>query len=106
MEGGLLKYEIMFQRQFISLDEYGHEVITYRDAFPTRANVKWNSGDRIISNEEIFYDNSLTFTVRSYCPVEETMIILFKDKKYRIITINPELDMYNRKEIIAQLINE
>ena len=124
MEGGLLKDTIMFQRQYIALDEYGHEVITYKDAFPTRANVKWNNGDRIVSNDEIVYDptranvkwnngdrivsndeivydNSLTFTVRKYTPAEDTMIILYKGKKYRIITINPELDVYDRKEIVA-----
>lgn len=106
MEGGLLKDTIMFQRQYIALDEYGHEVITYKDAFPTRANVKWNNGDRIVSNDEIVYDNSLTFTVRKYTPAEDTMIILYKGKKYRIITINPELDVYDRKEIVAQLIND
>lgn len=106
MEGGLLKDTIMFQRQYIALDEYGHEVITYKDAFPTRANVKWNNGDRIVSNDEIVYDNSLTFTVRRYCPVEPTMIIKYNDKRFRIITINPELDVYDRKEIIAEEIND
>lgn len=106
MESGLLKDNITFQKQFVSVDEYGHEITTYTDAFTTRADVIWNNGNRIVSNEEIFYENTVSFVVRFYCPVEDTMIIKFQDKKYRIISINPEKETYSRKTIIAELINE
>lgn len=106
MESGLLKDNITFQKQFVSVDDYGHEITTYTDAFTTRADVIWNNGNRIVSNEEIFYENTVSFVVRFYCPVEDTMIIKFQDKKYRIISINPEKETYSRKTIIAELINE
>lgn len=106
MESGLLKDNITFQKQIVSVDEYGHEITTYVDDFQTRANVKWNGGERVISNEEIVYDNTLTFQVRKYCPVTETMIILYKNKKYRIITVNREDRLYDKIEIIAEEINQ
>lgn len=106
MEGGLLNNVVVFQKQIKDTDDYGHEKIRYVDAFQTRANVKWNGGDRVISNEEIVYDNTLTFQVRSYCPIRDTMIILYKNKKYRIITVNKEDRLYDKIEIIAEEINE
>lgn len=106
MESGLLKDKILFQRQTVTTDEYGHEITTYTDAFETRADVVWNNGNRIVSNEEIFYENTVSFIVRYYSPVEDTMRIKYQDKLYRIISINPDKEIYYRKIIIAQLINE
>lgn len=90
----------------VTVDEYGHEITSYIDSFTTRADVIWNNGNRIVSNEEIFYENTLTFQVRKYCPVTETMIILYKNKKYRIITVNREDRLYDKIEIIAEEINQ
>ena len=106
MESGLLKDKILFQRQTVTTDEYGHEITTYTDAFETRADVVWNNGNRIVSNEEIFYENTVSFIVRYYSPVEDTMRIKYQDKLYRIISINPDKEIYYRKIIIAELINE
>ena len=101
MESGLLKDKILFQRQTVTTDEYGHEITTYTDAFETRADVVWNNGNRIVSNEEIFYENTVSFIVRYYSPVEDTMRIKYQDKLYRIISINPDKEIYYRKIIIA-----
>lgn len=106
MIAGLLDNVVVFQKQIKETDPYGHEKLRYVDAFQTRANVKWNGGDRVISNDEIVYDNTLTFQVRSYCPIKSTMIILYKNKKYRIITVNKEDKLYDKIDIIAEEINE
>lgn len=106
MESGLLKDKITFQKMIVTVDQYGHEKISHVNAFQTRANVKWNGGERVISNEEIVYDNTLTFQIRRYCPVIETMIILYKNKKYRIITVNREDRLNDKIEIIAEEINQ
>lgn len=106
MESGLLKDIITFQEMTVTTDEYGHEITTFTDAFTTRADVIWNNGNRIVSNEEIFYENTVSFVVRYYCPVEDTMIIVYQDKKYRIISINPDKELYRNKTIISELINE
>ena len=106
MESGLLKDIITFQKQFVTVDVYGHEITTYTDAFTTRADVIWNNGNRIVSNDEIVYENTVSFVVRYYCPVEDTMRIKHQDKLYRIISVNPDRDLYNNKTIITELINE
>lgn len=106
MDAGLLSNIVVFQKQIKETDDYGHEKITYVDAFQTRANVKWNGGDRVISNEEIVFDNTLTFQVRSYCPIKSTMIIKYRNKKYRIITVNREDKLYDKIELVCEEINE
>lgn len=106
MDAGLLSNIVVFQKQIKETDDYGHEKITYVDAFQTRANVKWNGGDRVISNEEIVYDNTLTFQVRSYCPIKDSMIIKYRNKKYRIITVNREDKLYDKIELVCEEINE
>ena len=90
----------------MTVDLYGHEIIKFTDSFTTRADVIWNNGNRIVSNEEIFYENTVSFVVRFYCPLEDTMRVKYQDKLYRIISINPEKETYSRKTIIAELINE
>ena len=106
MESGLLKDIITFQKQFVAVDVYGHEITTYTDAFTTRADVIWNNGNRIVSNDEIVYENTVSFVVRYYCPVEDTMRIKHQDKLYRIISINPDRDLFRNKTIVTELINE
>ena len=106
MESGLLKDKITFQKMIVTTDEYGHEITTYIDSFTTRADVIWNNGDRIVSNNEIFFSNTVSFIVRFYCPVEDTMRIKYQNKLYRIISINPDRDLYRNKTIITELINE
>ncbi len=90
----------------VTVDEYGHEITSYIDSFTTRADVIWNNGDRIVSNNEIFFSNTVSFIVRYYCDVEDTMRIVYSDKLYRIISVNPDRDLYRNKTIIAELINE
>jgi len=68
MEAGNLKTRIYFENCIVSKNEYGHEEYTYEPAFSTKAQVIYNSGDRVIENEEIFYPNTLTFKCRFYVP--------------------------------------
>lgn len=43
----------------VTVDPYGHEISSFTDAFTTRADVIWNNGDRLISNDEVFYSNTV-----------------------------------------------
>ena len=106
MEKGKLKERVFFEKQIVETDSYGHEKYSYELTFSTRAEIKYNNGNRLIENSEIFYDNSLTFKVQSYCPVEDTMKIKYNNKYYRIISVNDEKNHLKQKIIIAELINE
>lgn len=106
MEAGKLNQRIEFYHLELQTDDYGHEIYNYEFAFATRANVIYNSGNRIIENSEIFYDNTLSFSVRSYCPVQDTDRIKYRNNFYRILSVNDEYNKHNKKIIIAELINE
>lgn len=106
MDSGLLNQKIEFHRLVLSHDDYGHETYDYEFAFATRANVVYNNGNRVIENQEIFYDNSISFKVRFYVPLEDTMRIKYRDKWYRILAINDIPNIRNQKIILCELINE
>ena len=105
MEAGKLNQKVDFYRLIVDKDEFGHETYTYEKSFSTKASIKYNSGNRLIENQEIFFDNTLTFVVRSYCPVLDTDRIKYRDKYYRILSVNDEYNNRNQKVIIAEIIN-
>lgn len=106
MEAGKLTQRIDFERQITTKDVMGHEVWTYEFAFSTRAEIIYNTGDRIIDNEEIFYPNTLTLKCHFYVPVLDNMRIHYKDKYYRILSVDNVSNVRNQKTIIAELINQ
>jgi len=87
------------------LNEYGErEIITKLD-YTTRAKVDNTSGTRQNENNEIVYDHTKTFYVRSYVPINDTSIIEFDDRKWRVITIDRRKEN-NDIRIVTELINE
>jgi len=72
--------------------------------FYLKSAVKYNSGSKGINNEEIFNSRNITF-ITHYRKIDETMRILFNDKKYKIVFIN-EVGYKNGLDIKAELINE
>lgn len=95
--------EILSPTQIIN--DYGEREETFIKTYDTRAGVSWDSGNRVIENDEIFHNYTKTFTVRSYVPVNENCHIKWQDNYYRIITIEKRRT-FNGKLIRAELINE
>lgn len=60
-----------------------------------RARVNYSSGNRTIENDEIFYDVSRDFIVRSYVQVSYSDIIKYKDEFYQVISIDHSHDFNN-----------
>ena len=106
MEKGRLKERIYFEKLIVEKDEYGHEVYNYVHSYSTRAEIKYTNGNRLIDNQEIVYDNTRTFIVLSYVPILDTDRIKYRDKYYRILSVNDEYNKHNQKIVIAELINE
>jgi len=75
------------------------------EKFTTRAQVTTNSGNRLNQNNEIIHTYNVTFIVRLYHDIEESDRVIYKGKKYRIISINKELYKQSTN-IIGELINE
>lgn len=105
MRAGLLNKTIHIYRPTVTQNEYGEQVQQYNHHYTTRAAVDHMGGSRLLSNDEVVYDYSKTFKVWYYVPVQESDYILYNNKKWRIITIEP-IQEHNEKEIQTELINE
>lgn len=103
MRAGLLKECIVFQQLEIVKDEYGATEQIYNDLINTRARVEYSGGSRTNTNNEIYNEYSLTFTVRGYHQIKEDMLIKWRDKLYRILSIDDTIK--EMKVIQAELLN-
>lgn len=106
MLAGRLNEIITVEELKVIKNEYGEEQTTnYVKKFNTRAEVKWNSGQRIADNNELFFAYDLTFTIRYYHGITELDRVIWRGEKYRILSVekNRQWQMINLK---CELINE
>lgn len=105
MKAGNLKEEIEIWKYDVTTTEYGDTNKVWTKYYTTRANVRYDSGNRVNQNNEVFYPSTRTFIVRYYVPVKEPMRIKYDGKFWQIESIAPD-KYYNDKVIIATMINE
>ena len=105
MRAGLLTEPVTFRRATTTKNQYGEEETIWENYIITRGNVKYNTGNRAIENQEIINTYTVTFTVRSYHNIDESMKILYKKKLYRILSIEEDR-LKQSITIIGELINE
>ena len=105
MRAGILTETILLQESVPIKNEFGATSMEWVDYLQTRANIKFNSGNRVNQNNETFTSYTLTFTIRFYHKVNEQMRIIYQGKKYRILAINSNRTKQST-EIIGELINE
>lgn len=105
MRCGLLKDKIDIYRPITSQNEFGEMIQEYKPWYCTRCRVVSNGGSRELMNNEIFYPYRKVFEIHQYVNVKETDIIHWKDKRYRILSI--DLDRTQMKKVImTELIDE
>ena len=105
MRAGELRESITIKEPVVIKDSYGGNVTEWRDVISTRAKVKHDSGSRENQNNEIFHTAIVSFTIRLYHRLNESMIIIWNGRKYRILSIINEL--YKQSITIkTELINE
>lgn len=105
MEAGKLKYGIKILQRNVITNEYneqGVEYVTYRN---TKAQVIYKQGNKVIENDEIIQTYNPTFVIRYYIHINETMLIEFKNDRYRILSIIEDIQKQN-KTIYTEKINE
>lgn len=105
MIAGRLNEPIKIYHPTVVYNEYGEATEEYKERYTTRARVDHNSGTRAVENNEIVYDYTKTFNVRSYVPVTNDDRIEWQGKMYRILTTQQRRE-YNDIMITAELINE
>ena len=105
MIAGRLNEVINIYHPTVTTNDYGEASEEYKLSYTTRAKVDHNSGARTVENNEIVFDYTKTFNVRSYVTVCNDDRIEWQGKMYRILTTQQRRE-YNDIMITAELINE
>ena len=106
MRAGLLNEIIQVEQPVTTPNEYGANYIQWKTFISrTKAQVTYTSGNRLNENNEIIFAYEVVFTMRIYHQINERMRIIWKNKKYRILSIeeNKQLQTLTVK---TELINE
>lgn len=113
MRAGLLKETITFQTVYKTKDDFGGIDFLYKDYLTTKARVVYRKGDRVFTDDathgyksslEITHTYTIEFVVRGYHKINEDMVISYRGKKYRILSIDDITR--EQKTIITELIND
>lgn len=105
MNAGDLKEVVRIFKPSITKNEYGEQLQDYKEVYKTKSQVKYNSGNRNISNDEVITNYTKIFIVRHYIDVKENYIIEWNNQRYKILSIENNKQQYY-KQILTELINE
>lgn len=105
MIAGRLNEVVKIYNVTANVNEYGERVEEYVLAMTTRARVEYNTGGRQNENDEIVFNYTKTFNLRSYVPVFDTSHIEWQGKQYRVLSVEKRRE-YNDIVVVTELINE
>ena len=105
IRAGLLTEPIDIMTSTITENRFGEETEEWNLKYHTKARLIHVGGNREIQNSDIFYASRKTFEVRIYVPVDDYDRIIWNDKWYRILNIDPNKDL-GKKIISVELIND
>ena len=105
MQAGQLNEIITIYIPIHTKNEYGEVVEEWKKHTSTKANITYSGGNRNIQNGELFFGYTKIFKVYRYVDINESMIIEWQNKRYKIISIE-DVKQYNEKIITAEIINE
>ena len=94
MRAGQLNQIISIYGMDSITDEYGSVTKSLQLLTKTKAQVKFNSGNRETDSEYIYHSDIITFTIRDHYKVNEEMTIEYYSRKYKVLSIEP--DVQNR----------
>ena len=87
MVAGKLDTIIEIHKPYLHKNEYGEVEDSFEKSFQTKAQVVYNSGNRIIDNNEIFNEYKVQFIVRIYHRISELDRVKYDGKFYQIESI-------------------
>jgi len=102
---GNLLYKLEFYKNLITQSETGAESYSTIKILSCRAEKIKNSGSFTINAKELFHENTLIFKVRNNKLIDENLIVLFENKKYRIAFFDRKA-YENSIELTLEKINE
>jgi head-tail adaptor len=105
MRAGLLKEKIQIITPQLTVNDYGEQTTEWVSKYNTRARLIHTGGGRVEYNDEIFYSHMKTLEVREYVPVDDFDRIIWNNKQYRILDIEPD-EAQMKKIIRIELVND
>jgi len=105
MRAGLLKERIEIKTAILTRNEYGEQTTEWQTKYTTRARLIHTNGGRVEYNDEVFYAQTKTFEIRDYVPVDDFDRIVWNNKEYRILDIEPD-EKQMKKIIRVELVND
>ena len=105
MNAGRLTELITIERPSIAQNDFGANSIQWLKHILTKADVAFESGTRATENNEVIFSYNKIFTIRYYHDIDEQDRIIWNQKKWRILSIEPD----KAKQLITirtELINE
>lgn len=105
MRAGLLKENIEIITPVVTKNKFGEQSQRWDSKYHTRARVIHNNGTRTNENGDIFYTSFKTLEIRYYVPIDDYDRVKWKNKVYRILNIEPDVDN-NKKIITIELVND
>lgn len=105
MRAGLIQQPIDIYRAVVTKNLFGEQTTEWKRIIHTRARIIYDNGERTNMDGDMTYVYTLTFEVRRYHKIDEYDHIHYKDKKFRILSIEHN-KVEQKQVIICQLINE
>ena len=105
MRAGALNENIEILRSVKERDQYGIDKESWQIYKQTKAQVRYMSGSKTVDVQEVFFAETVEFSVRYYHNIRPTDRIKYYDQLYRIISINPD-KRANSQTLVTELINE
>ena len=105
MNAGLLTETIDILKPVEVGNAFGEKETVFAPKYHTRARVIFDSGNRESVNDEIFYLYNVSFQMRIYVPIDDTSLIQWDGKRYRVLSIQERRE-YSDKMIRTALVNE
>lgn len=87
MRAGLLTEMVAVERPVTVKSPYGEDTAIWTHLYDTLAQVRLNGGARGTENGEVVFSDRTNFTLRIYHDVELTDRIVWKDTRYRVLSI-------------------
>ena len=104
MNAAILREPIIINELITIKSDYGTIQTSYAKKYETKACVRFNSENMVVSEGEIFFPVNRTFIVRAYVPIVETDRIEYQGQEYKILSINKNI-YYNDIEVVTTLVN-
>lgn len=106
MRAGQYNQIVDVLRKTIEEGDYTDKEV-WKPVYHTKAGVRHNAGGRNIENQEIFFTDTVDFTLRYYVDVQDEDHILWDGREYRILNIFRNFDSTFREiNIKTELINK